>query len=126
MDWSRYPNFSESEFACSHCGKAEMDPGFLNKLQRLRDRYGKPIVVTSGYRCPEYNDEISSTGRDGPHTTGMAVDINVGGTNGHRLLYFALLEGFSGIGVNQKGAQDERFIHLDTLSKPPRPNIWSY
>jgi hypothetical protein len=32
--------------------------------------------------------------------------------------------GFTGIGVQQKGSR--RFIHLDVLQNPPRPNVWSY
>lgn len=126
LDWQRWPNFSESEFRCSHCGKVHMQPEFLDLIQELRDRMGRPLVVTSGYRCPEYNNQISSTGKDGPHTTGKAVDFHVYGRDAHELLFHAFALGFSGIGINQKGATKNRFIHLDTLTSGPRPNIWTY
>ena len=56
-----------------------MQPEFLEKLQTIRDLYGKPIRLNSGYRCPEFNATISKTGPDGPHTTGRAVDIAISG-----------------------------------------------
>lgn len=126
LDWSRWPHFKPEEFACSHCGKVFVDRDFMDKLEQTRVEYGAPIFVTSGYRCPEYNNEISSTGTDGPHTTGKAVDIHANSQDAHRLLYYALKNGFSGVGVNQKGANKGRFIHLDTLDVEPRPNLWSY
>lgn len=125
-DWDLWPDFKMSEFACPCCGEAKMSRLFLDKLQTVRSKYGKPIYITSGYRCPEYNDEISSTGKGGPHTTGKAADIWVVGHDAHALLYWAFREGFSGVGVNQKGANDERFVHIDMLEEEPRPNVWSY
>ena len=50
MDWTKYPNFTEEEFKCKHCGKAEMNAAFMGKLQHLRNAYGKPMTITSGYR----------------------------------------------------------------------------
>lgn len=106
-----------------------MDAAFMALLQRLRDVYG-PISITSGYRCPAHNASVSSTGLTGPHTTGKAVDARVSGHNAHRLLKLALAAGFSGVGINQKGAHGSRFIHLDTLQDgeggAPRPTVWSY
>ena len=49
MDWSKYPNFSEKEFACSHCGECHMNESFIAKLQSLRSHYGKSMVISSGY-----------------------------------------------------------------------------
>jgi len=55
IDWADYPNFSEKEFACSHTGEAKMLPEFMARLQRLRTAYGKPMVITSGYRSLAIN-----------------------------------------------------------------------
>lgn len=99
-----------------------MQPEFLDALYRLRERYNKPIIISSGYRCPEYNDRISSTGRDGAHTTGLAVDILVSGSDARELL--ALASEFPRVGVSQKGEHSTRFIHLDCLDKPEW--VWSY
>lgn len=123
MDWTKYPNFSESEFRCRHCGKVEMSPYFMARLQQLRNAYGKPMIITSGYRCPDHPVEAKKS-TPGVHTMGMAADIAVSGSDAYELLNLAFGHGFTGIGVNQKG--DGRFIHLDTWREPPRPNVWSY
>lgn len=123
MDWSLYPNFKESEFRCSHCGAVDMDPAFLAKLQVLRNAYGKPMPVNSGYRCPLHPNEASKA-KPGAHTSGKAADISVQGSDAHQLLRLAFAHGFTGIGVNQKGGG--QFIHLDTMTGPLRPAVWSY
>lgn len=126
MDWGLYKNFSEGEFSCRHCGKNEMKPEFMEKLQHLRTVYNKPMTVSSGYRCAQHPIEAAKT-EPGAHTTGMAADIAVQGAEAHRLLQLALEFGFTGIGVQQKGGG--RFIHLDTIPAAPefpRPTVWSY
>lgn len=130
-DHIRY--FKPSEFACDcgDCGSTghEMRLDFVEKLDDLRHRLGFPLFVTSGYRCPTYNQRISTTGIDGPHTTGRAADIGLSGPRVHSLVQQCSLGGWmSGIGLNQKGDHSTRFVHLDDLAEPahPRPRIWTY
>ena len=127
LDWSLYPNFSETEMRCKcGCGRADMDPGFMAWLQRLRGQYRQPMIVNSALRCSDHNTQVSSTGRTGPHTTGKAIDIGVSRSDAHRLLSLACSTGVSGIGVKQTGSG--RFLHLDMLQpdEGPRPNLWGY
>lgn len=123
MDWSQYPNFQASEFACSHCGKVAMQPAFLERLQMLRVAYARPMRVTSGYRCPDHPIEAAKAA-PGAHSSGCAADVAVQGAQAHELLRLAFHFGFAGIGVQQRGGG--RFIHLDTLTGPNRPAVWSY
>jgi uncharacterized protein YcbK (DUF882 family) len=120
--------FELAEFECRcGCGRVDMDPAFLDKVDALRASYGKPLIVSSGYRCPSYNAKVSETGPTGPHTTGRATDFTIDRGDAYHLLSLALAAGFSGIGVSQKGAA--RFLHLDTCPDAPgqpRPTIWSY
>lgn len=119
--------FSISEFACRHCNENHIDLGFVRELDELRHRYGKPLMVSSGYRCPVHNAKVSSTGRTGPHTTGKAADLLVDRRDAFQLLRLAMGMGFTGIGIQQKGGG--RFIHLDILPNAPgqpRPTLWSY
>lgn len=119
--------FRAIEFACKHCGANRMEARFLLDLDELRHRYGKPLIITSGYRCPEHNAHVSNTGHTGPHTTGCAADISVDGADAYTLLRLALEMEFTGIGISQKG--HGRFIHLDKLLAAPgrpRPTVWSY
>ena len=120
-------HFTLSEFDCHHCGRNHMDEQFLAELDELRHRCGFPFPITSGYRCPEHNNAVSTTGWDGPHTTGRAADVGVRGAQALTVVKVAIEMGFTGIGVQQKGAT--RFIHLDNLpnaDRQPRPWIWSY
>lgn len=45
-------------------------------LDPLRRLYGKPIVITSGYRCPELNKRVGGV-TNSWHTQGNAADIHV-------------------------------------------------
>jgi zinc D-Ala-D-Ala carboxypeptidase len=120
MNYGKY--FTESEFACKHCGKVEMDQKFIDRLNKLREAYGAPLKVSSGYRCPDHPVEArKASTAPGMHTTGKAVDFAVERGNAHKLMQIAFDMGFKGIGVQQKGVG--RFIHLDDRNEP---TVWSY
>jgi len=124
LDWSKYPNFSESEFRCRHTGKCEMRPEFLAVLQAIRTEYGKPMRITSGYRDRTHPAEARKS-TTGAHVLGVAADIAVEGSDALRVVELALKHGIKRIGVQQKGGG--RFIHLD-IGGPglPSPAMWSY
>ena len=123
IDWSKYPNFSAAEFSCSHCGANEIKASLLDKLQELRNKYVKPMKITSGYRCPKHPIEAKKAA-PGAHSTGLACDIGVSGADAHKVLSLAMQLGFTGIGVQQKGTG--RFIHVDLTTGQNRPTVWSY
>ena len=51
-----------------------------NILDPLREAYGKPITVTSGYRCPKLNTAVKGA-KNSQHIKGQAADINLGSTD---------------------------------------------
>ena len=55
-------------------------------LDPLREAYGNPIIVNSGYRCPELNRAVGGA-RNSQHTKGEAVDITVGSREGNKWLF---------------------------------------
>ncbi len=55
-------------------------------LDPLRDAYGKPIYVNSGYRSPKLNKTIGGANRS-QHMTGEAADITTGTKEGNRRLF---------------------------------------
>lgn len=55
-------------------------------LDPLRGWYGKPIAVSSGYRCPELNKVIKGTSTS-QHLTGQAADIDTGDRQQNKLLF---------------------------------------
>jgi len=101
---SQYKYFTADELACKcGCGHGinDMDSEFMDVLDKMRGELGFALPVTSGFRCPQHNASVSSTGSAGPHTS-MSV------------------------GINQKG--NARFIHVDVVDRGPglTPTIWSY
>lgn len=57
-----------------------------NVLDPLREAWGKPLTVTSGYRCPEVNRLVGGVATS-MHTQGMAADITTGNEVDNRRLY---------------------------------------
>lgn len=45
-----------------------------NILDPLREKWGQPIIVTSGYRCPKLNTAVGGSSAS-QHRTGEACDI---------------------------------------------------
>ncbi|MBL4837655.1 MAG: hypothetical protein JKY34_08750 [Kordiimonadaceae bacterium] len=94
----------------------------LTKLQAVRDEYGHPMTISSGYRCP-----IANAKHAPPHGKGLAVDTLVHGPTAHALLTIATKHKVPGIGINQSGIYVQRFIHLDWWTdEVMRPRVWSY
>ncbi|HHV41964.1 MAG TPA: DUF882 domain-containing protein [Clostridiaceae bacterium] len=68
------PNFKLREFECKHCGTVKIDPELVRRLQVMRDEIGKPIIINSGYRCPEHNRAVGGAAGS-QHLYGTAADI---------------------------------------------------
>lgn len=132
-------HFNPEEFMCK-CGSEfglcdilVLDMDFIMELDEFRNDLGIPFRVTSGYRCGFHPIEVKKI-HPGPHRTGKAVDIAVVGASTYQILYGLGMHNahghpFMGIGLNQKGDHDERFLHLDMCeAKPwrPRPHVWTY
>ena len=75
-------NFRINEFVC-RCG-CEMPPEarqniealVANVLDPVRESYGKPIYVNSGYRCEAHNRKVGGVIRS-QHLVGEAADISL-------------------------------------------------
>ena len=72
--------FKEKELCCKCCGqlppfaRENIEALVENVLDPLRERYGKPIIVNSGYRCPKHNKEVGGV-KNSQHLKGEAADI---------------------------------------------------
>lgn len=57
-----------------------------NILDPLREKYGKPITVNSGYRCPALNKAVNGS-KTSQHVKGLAADITVGSPSKNKALF---------------------------------------
>ena len=106
-DW-RWPNFSPSEIACRGTGKLLINEPALDKLQALRDRLGKPLIVRSAYRSPEHNRAVGGAMRS-KHMDGAAFDIAMSNHDPAVFEAAAREAGFLGFGFYPRSG----FMHVD-------------
>tara|TARA_Y100000310_G_scaffold304962_2_gene344644 strand:- start:575 stop:997 length:423 start_codon:yes stop_codon:yes gene_type:complete len=106
-------HFQWKEFWCAKARLVQVSAltlHHLEKLETLRNQYGKPLIVTSGYRSPSHNKAVGGA-PDSMHLK-FATDIHASGVHdaaGTLDQLAALAEGlgFSGIG------RYNTFLHLD-------------
>ncbi len=70
------PYFKLSEFACPCCKRVMLHPKLLAKLMELRNTLERPVYITSGYRCPRYNQKVGGVANS-YHLIGLAADIAI-------------------------------------------------
>lgn len=104
----RWPNFSPAEIACRGTGQIKLHPEALDKLQALRDRLGKPLIVRSAYRSPEHNRAVGGAPRS-KHMDGTAFDIAMSNHDPVAFEAAAREVGFLGFGFYPRSG----FIHVD-------------
>lgn len=92
MKYFTYEELTRSETAIrrdidnspSKAVKARLSALVEHILDPIREHYGKPVIVTSGYRCPELNRAIGgSTTSD--HCAGAAADFTVAGVSNYEV-----------------------------------------
>lgn len=75
----------------------------VNCLQPIRDKLGKPIIVSSGYRCPEVNKLVGGKSNS-QHLTGCACDFTVKGMTVDQVYEF----------IKNSGVSYDQLIHEGT------------
>ena len=60
-------------------------------LDPLREAWGAPLYVSSGYRCPALNRAVGGARRS-QHMMGQAADVSTGSRSGNRRLWQLLHE----------------------------------
>lgn len=109
-------NFNSTEFDCHGsgcCSKTTLDTKLVEYLQQIRDRFGAPITISSGYRCSKHNKKVG--GASGSrHTKGSAADIVVKGIAPAEVAKYAESIGILGIGLYEAKDCGDDFVHIDT------------
>lgn len=102
-------SFTAGDFfcKCGKCDKQYIDLGHVKKLQKFQDWLGECFIITSGYRCPDYNKQIGSKS-DSQHVKGTATDIFPLELKPRDVAALARSYGFKGVG------EYKTFIHVDS------------
>ena len=113
-------HFVAREFVCRHCGSVVIESRLIEVLEKLRLYLGKPVIITSAYRCEEYNRAIGGV-ENSAHVRGYAIDVKViDSFTRFEAVNFLLSAGIKRIGI----AED--FVHFDIDPEKPSPRIWVY
>ena len=96
-----------------------IDESLVVLLQCIREHFGKPITITSGYRTAAHNAAVGGA-KSSQHLLGRAADIQVAGVSVEDVAAYAesLLPGWGGVGrYPVKAGRAKGWVHVDT-----RPN----
>lgn len=109
-------NFRVREFACSdHSDPVFIDSDLVGLLQSIRNHFGQPVRLTSGYRTAAYNSTLKNAARYSQHLYGRAADIRVDNVPVEAVAAYAetLLPDSGGIGHYPSSAGRKGWVHLD-------------
>jgi uncharacterized protein YcbK (DUF882 family) len=113
-------NYSEFDSPDVQGSGQMMDKRILEMLDQARDKFDKPIHITSGFRTPFWNGEVNGV-ESSSHLKGLAADIHCDNSRDRHNLINCLLDvGFKRIGVAEK------FIHVDIDPDKSQDLIWLY
>jgi uncharacterized protein YcbK (DUF882 family) len=121
---SKYFKAYEFDCPCSSCNKTIISEKLLILLDKLRDKLQTPVRITSGYRCKDYQKELSNTTgvetsiKISQHELGEAADLKAATFDGWELEKIARDVGFRAVGTGKM------FVHVDT--RPGKIRSWKY
>lgn len=111
-------HFMGKEMACKD-GTAEYmyAPELMRVLESIREHFGKPVIINSGYRTPEWNTKVGGA-KNSYHVKGMAADIVVKGVSPKQVAEYASV-------IMQNGGviRYTNFTHIDVRSQKYRKGI---
>ena len=97
------PSFKVREFACKGSDVVLLDDELVVLLQCIREHFGKPVYITSGYRTAAHNAAVDGS-KSSQHLLGRAADFYVEGVPVAAVAAYAetLLPSRGGIGVTRR------------------------
>lgn len=117
------PGFKVREFRCRDGSDVVMiDQTLVVLLQAIREHFGKPVTITSGYRTAAHNAAVGGA-KSSQHLLGRAADIQVADTTVEAVAAFAesLMPDWGGVGrYPVKAGRTKGWVHVDTRAKKSR------
>lgn len=111
-------NFTVKEFACSDgTDTVFISLALVNLLQKIRDHFGKAVIINSAYRTEAHNKSIGGATYS-QHKYGLAADIHINGVAPKEIAAYVetLMPSSGGIGIYKS------FVHVDVRQVKSRWN----
>jgi len=111
-------NFTVKEFACSDgTDTVFISLTLVNLLQKIRDHFGKAVIINSAYRTEAHNKSIGGATYS-QHKYGLAADIHINGVTPKEIAAYVetLMPSSGGIGIYKS------FVHVDVRQVKSRWN----
>uniref|UniRef100_A0AAU8AX11 Murein endopeptidase K n=1 Tax=Dulem virus 189 TaxID=3145666 RepID=A0AAU8AX11_9VIRU len=109
-------HFKAYEFFCKDGSPVLfIDPELVDLLESVRIKFGKPVIINSGYRTPSYNEKIGGAMLS-QHMLGTAADIHIEGVSPAEIAATvdSWIPNSGGIGIYKS------FVHVDVREKKSR------
>lgn len=129
------PYITDWEATCSHCGEARLYEPMIRLFARARKTYGRPIVINSFYRCPDYQKQLQGNNpyavSISPHVYGVAMDLAI--PAGLTIYQFKdlFLQAAKELGLQKPRLghkqYNDAFLHVDLafmVKNNPKPGVW--
>lgn len=117
------PDFKVRELRCKDGTDTVMvDEALTVVLQCIREHFGKPVVITSGYRTAAHNAVVGGA-KSSQHLLGRAADIRVPGVSVEDVAAYAesLMPDWGGVGrYPVKAGRATGWVHVDTRANKSR------
>ena len=111
-------NFTVKEFACSDgTDTVFISLALVNLLQKIRNHFGKAVIINSAYRTEAHNKSIGGATYS-QHKYGLAADIHINGVTPKEIADYVetLMPSSGGIGIYKS------FVHVDVRRVKSRWN----
>lgn len=104
--------------------KTNLQKLITNLLNPIREAYGKPIVISSGYRCPALNAAVGGVANS-QHVTGQAADLQATSSGSLADIFRAAVKvgGYDQLIIEH--AKNTVWVHI-SYSDNPRREMFSY
>lgn len=92
-------------------------------LDKIREEYGLPLSVSSGYRCKELNNKLNGS-KTSQHMKGQATDINLGSVEKNRAFFNWCQDNINDLPIDQLIDESKySWVHISFTKENQRHQV---